>query len=265
MPKLSKNTVNNERLRLYHLNRECVRRNPKYILQYQEATRPSATIWAKLGMISEWGLWSNDELPDPKERPDLDKLRELKASYPVSLPFDRTFDPEIDRAMSVFTSKLHSFSDEKSFKDLKGMMILVHFPEKTPANWEMTAIKTNWSKKDIVEFFTSLIDSILRKRREQGLTQEKAGSRLRIKNDFDYLKVYDLRESGKSFREVAEIMWPGSQFEAVDSERKARLYYKKAKELINEPPIWRSLEENYKARQQKMNEPIMGVDQIETD
>ncbi len=254
MAKQSKNTLNNERLRFYHLNRECVRRNPKYIEQYRQAIKPSASPWTKLGLFSEWGLWKNDKLPDPKGRPDLDKLREATATKPVFLPFSSTFDPGLDRAMSLFTSKLHSFSDAKAFKDLKGVMILLHFPEKTPSQWEMTAIKTSWSKKDIMEYFTSLIDSILKKRREHGLSQEKSEGRLRIKNDFDYLKVYDLRESGKSFREVAEIMWPGSKVNEVDTERKARIYFRKAKELINEPPIWKSMEESYQTRQ-KANRP----------
>ncbi len=247
MAKLGKSTVNNERLRFYHLNRECVRRNPKYAEQYQEAKKPSATFWTKYGMISEWGLWNNDELPDPAERPDLNKLKKLRAASFVSLPHETAFDPDIDRMMLSETFiKLGALADEKSLKDLKGMMLLLHFPEKTPVNWEMTAIKTKWSKKDIMEYFTIIIDSILKKRREQGLSQEKAGGRLRVDQDFDYLKVYDLRQAGKSFRKVAEIMWPGS---LVDTERKARLYYKKAKELIEEPPIWKIIEENYQARQ----------------
>jgi hypothetical protein len=113
-------------------------------------------------------------------------------------------------------------------------------------NWELMVIKTKWSKKDIIEYFTSIINSILKKRRELGLGQEKAGSRLRIDQDFDYLKVYDLRKAKKSFKSIANLMWPGG---SGDLEKKARRYYQKANDLINEPPIWKIIEENYKARQ----------------
>ncbi|MFQ5684894.1 MAG: hypothetical protein ACE5HC_16700, partial [Candidatus Binatia bacterium] len=74
MSKKGKARIGRERLNLYRVHYECVRRNPEYAEAYQELKsirRGSAFRRGALGL--DWSILPNDPLPDPHERPPLDE------------------------------------------------------------------------------------------------------------------------------------------------------------------------------------------------
>ena len=61
-----------------------------------------------------------------------------------------------------------------------------------------------------------------------------------LKKGFEYLRVYDLREKEKRrLRDIGNMMWP-EKIEQ-DTEQKAGVYFAKAKEIINNPPLLHAL------------------------
>jgi hypothetical protein len=247
MAKIAKQSINDERLRFYHLHRECVRRNAEYIELYSKKNirGQKKNAWDVLGMISHWGFWSNDTLPDPEDRPNPLELKRLKATKTIYLPGDLHLEPDTSRAMDCAAKFMRSLAADENIEQLKGIMLLIYFPEESPSNWQMSAINSRWSKKEIIAQFNSTANMIVANRLKHGLKQEKPSERLRVEHGFDYLRAYDLRKDGNSFKEVGIKMWPG---QSGDLERKARLYFSKAEKLIKEPPICQLMQKRFEMR-----------------
>lgn len=245
MGKISNKQQNKENLLLYFLHRECVRRNADYADDYfammkQKSARKEMT---KVKLLSHWVLSPEEPLPNPEEKLDLDKLQSQKASS------ERKFSGGCNFALSKATNAMTPFFMSESIKkwdDLKGMIIIMYFPEASREKSTLSAINTNWSRKDMIESFTLTVDSLLEERRKRGLKQDKTHERLRLEHLFEYLKAYDLKQNGKTYKEIAKCVWP--QGSMGDLERKIRLYIKKAKNLIQEPPYCKSTRLQYEKR-----------------
>jgi hypothetical protein len=115
------------------------------------------------------------------------------------------------------------------------MLMLAYFPEKNPARSRLMAFDMRWAKRDLLEAFEGWVDRAIAERTEEGLKQERPQRRFRLREYKDYLKVYDLRCDGKKFKEVAKALrWSG---DVDDLEKRARDYYRKARALVEDPPL----------------------------
>lgn len=249
MAKKKRGTINDERLRLYLLNMECVRRNPKYRMQYQELKKIKNELELRMKsnmLVSDWGLNKIEDLPNPEKRPALERLRRKKARSEIYIPGDLYIDPRISYANSTVGIDILKFLNDEKRNALKGTLLLVYIPEEQGPP-SVTAINTRWAKKDIEESLLSWADEFVSRRKKHGLSQEYQKTRLRVDQGFEYLKVYDLREKGKSFGAVANILWGDK---AGDTRKQASLYYQKAKRLIDTPPILQTLKEQLEERKQ---------------
>lgn len=251
MGKIGVEKINTKRLMWYNLHRECVRRNLQYLQDYQElkGMQESKVFGLKSTVLkSHWGLWGNDTLPDPDQFPDLDQLKSSKATSDVYIPGDLSSDSAEGVAQYITPTLLNDLDRLKDvLPKLKGTLVLIDFPEEPGPPWSISVVNMKESKKYIHEALLEKADSILRRRRQRGLKQYRPDKRLRLEEGFEYLKIYDLRKAGKTFREIAEHMWPEQQGELG---KKARLYFKKASAIIDNPPILERLKKQLEARRQ---------------
>lgn len=207
-------------------------------------SKESRKVYASC-LASEWGLMRADALPDPKERPSLDKLLDYKLSFEVtSLPSDYEADMMLPQSDKFFEHDLLRLPRKYKSERLKGSLYLVCIPEESEPNW-ITRVDLKRPKEYIEEYLLATCDSIIDSRRKHGLKQERQKKRLRLDQWIDYIKVYDLREECKKYLQIAEELWGEAE---GDIERKARLYYQKAKNLIDKPPIRKIILDRYYER-----------------
>ncbi len=237
MSKKGKARIGRERLNLYRVHYECVRRNPEYAEAYQELKsirRGSAFRRGALGL--DWGILPKDPLPDPHERPPLDEALSRvipKVQGLDLLPGGFWIFPEQQEAMQLFGIRLTDMKLDP--EAMAGMLVLAYFPEQAPQRYTVTAFDIRWSKKDIREGFETWLSSTLKERAAAGLKQERPGKRLRLSEYRKYLKAYDLRREGRTFKKTGEMMmWEGA---AEELARKAKEYYEKGKDLVLSPPL----------------------------
>jgi hypothetical protein len=233
MPKQSKKRRVREELTLYLVHCECVRRNPRYAEEYpRRSEHPFGADIAQTWFASEWGLLPGDELPNPTDRPPLEQAlsraipRELGLPYrPGSLVPDR-------RVMDALMGA--RFSDIVADRTrAAGMLLLVYFPEEDFERPTLSVFDARWSKRDLLEGCEAWIDQAITKRKSSGLQQERPAQRLRLSEYPDYLRVYDLRSGGKTFKEIATALWADR---AGDLEKRARDYYLRGEALVLNPP-----------------------------
>ncbi len=236
MAKKGKAQIGRERLNLYRVHYEGVRRNPEYAEAYQELkSDPGRSGFHKQLLALDWGILPKDPLPHPHKRPPLDqalsraisKVRELP-----HLPGEFWISPQQQQAMQLFGVELTDMRLDP--KAMAGMLVLTYFPEQAPQRHAITVLDIRWSKKDILEAFEIWLSSTLEDRAAAGLKQERPRKRFRLGEYRDYLKAYDLRTGGRRFREIGEIMWKGHR---GDLARKASEYYKKGQALVSSPPL----------------------------
>ncbi|MFB3074667.1 MAG: hypothetical protein ACE1Z6_05760 [Candidatus Methylomirabilales bacterium] len=236
MGKKGKAWIGRERLNLYRVHYECVRRNPEYAEAYQELKNdPRGSDFRSQALAVDWGILPKDPLPHPHKRPPLDqalsraisKVRELP-----HLPSEFWISPQQQKPMQLFDIGLTDMKLDP--KAMAGMLVLTYFREQAPRRHAVTAFDIRWSKKDIMESFETWLNSTLEERATAGLKQERPRTRLRLSEYPDYLRVYDLQTERRSFKEIGEIMWKRHR---GDLARKAKEYYKKGQTIVSSPPL----------------------------
>jgi hypothetical protein len=218
--------------RLYLIHYECLRRNAAYRESYAE-TR-GGSDFKRLAVTLDWGIGSGDELPDPSQRPPLDKaLRRYIPGGIVSQLVPIIFNRRLDTAQSTVAFAVTDAPGAR--KQIAGTLVLAHFPDEDPERPAFMALDLRWSKKDLMKRFESWLSLVLAERARAGLKQERPAQRLRLGEYADYLQVYDLRTyEKKTFRQIADALWPGAQGEP---EKKARDYYRRGRHLVSNPPL----------------------------
>jgi hypothetical protein len=117
-----------------------------------------------------------------------------------------------------------------------GLLFLTLFPEESPDRWMRTALNIRQSKRTLMQEFEQFIDNALAARKQARLAQHIPNRRVRLQECLDCLKVFDFKQSGKIHAAIGERLWPDSH---GDTEKKSRVYYQKAKNLIDSPPLMR--------------------------
>ncbi len=236
MAKKGKAHIGRERLQLYRVYYECVRRNPEYAEAYRELkSGPRRSKSSRQLLALAWGILPDDPLPDPDERPPLDQaLSRVIPEVPglPLLPGELWISPQLQKVMQSFGVGLMDIRLDP--KAMAGMLVLAYFPEQAPKRHTITALDIRWSKKDILETFETWLSSTLEERATAGLKQERPRKRLRLSEYRDYLQAYDLRTERRSFKEIGAIMW---ERHVGDLARKAKEYYEKGKDLVSSPPL----------------------------
>lgn len=249
---MSKKSQQNK-MNIYLLHRECVRRNHAYVAAYHQihtiddADKQAVEL---VELATQWGLSMGDDLPNPSKRPgyipkQLMKDDQLSISTLLDGPM-QTDSVEMDAALIVqehLSKALSTLSQE-----LNGFMVLLHLPEEADQRLGFDVIDLRRPKEEILLGVQQLIDdardphtSRLGNKRRQSLGGPKT-------KGFDYLKVYDLHKQGRTFREIAnELRWEAG----LDSEKKASRYYKQACAMIENPPLLRMVDQQLAHRRQK--------------
>ena len=228
--------------RTYLLHVECVRRNPQYRDGYEEWKKEAADDfygdWYKLMVSGRWGLLRSAPLPGPDERLPFDAIRSAKPPKGLILPQDEQVDPSASRAhdQCMLSSAFQPAESVLPDSVKAGMLFLTLFPEQSPDKHVRTVLNIRRSKRALMQSCERFIDLALAARKEAGLSQQVPRRRVRLEECLDCLKVFDLKQSGKTHAEIGESMWPNSR---GDIEKKSQVYYQKAKDLIDSPPLMR--------------------------
>lgn len=241
-------TEQRRRLRYYYLHRECVRRNSQYIQQYQTISHIevfSMRLSEEHALKTQWGLWPEDTLPVPSDGADLEQLGHgILPEHSQTLSGNLEVDVVENRASKQLTRAL-LYPQHEALKaiapDLKGFVFLLYFPEETdtdfPAPWSLTTLDMRRIKSEIEEFFQRWVHHKLARRANHGLSQLSPDIRIHLDEGFKYLCAYDLRQQGKTFREIAAVVWP--RLSGEGRTRQAKTYYEKGKHMIEQPPLVR--------------------------
>lgn len=227
----------------YLLNKEFVRRNAEYKGRYKNI-RPKITE----GHIrSDFALLWYDNLPNPNKRIDLGKISETKFTKKMTNELNELFEiltgkHSTDSQSLHFEAVIEDVLDTKLKEELEGRLFTIYIPKreyKNSSNNYVTEVNLNQSKKLIYEHFDKLLkDAQKDKKAIKQKNKTTKEDRLRLENWIDYLKVYDLREQKTKYKDIARILWKHSE---GDMERKARLYFQKAKNLVREPPLAKNI------------------------
>jgi hypothetical protein len=118
-------------------------------------------------------------------------------------------------------------------KAASGLVALTYFPENEPGKWQRTAVNLRLAKRDIMESLEFWVDTWIKERKAAGLSQQKPLGRIRLGKYIEYLKVYDLKKEGRTYREIADVDWMNSTATELDAKR----FYDKAVKLILNPPL----------------------------
>jgi len=134
--------------------------------------------------------------------------------------------------------------------ELKGFLFLLYFPDgrdhNSPTSWSLTTLDMRRTKKEITQFWNAWLEDKLAQRKEYDLKQWQPRMRVRVAEEFDYLRAYDLRRNGKKLREIAEVLWPSG--DSTELTRLAKTYYDKGNSLVHDPPLLRLAQEHRRAR-----------------
>lgn len=251
MKKLTRKEVEAEqrrRLRLYYLHRECVRRNSQYRHKYHTVSQiqaPPTRLSEEQALRTQWGLWHTDDLPVPDQGDDFDQLRQdILPERSQTLTGNLEVDVLENHASRQLTRSLlhpHRQILEEVAPDLKGFVFLLYFPEETdtpfPAPWSLTALDMTRGKAEIEKGFQRWVQSKLTLRASHRLSQLSPDIRIHLDEAFEYLWAYDLKQEGKTFREIAAAVWPNRIRE--ERTRQAKTYYENGKHMIEQPPLLR--------------------------
>ncbi|MGE0471006.1 MAG: DUF6499 domain-containing protein, partial [Nitrospira sp.] len=196
----------------YLLHRECVRRNAEYAEAYRQVaalTHPAQHEFELVKLAERWGLALTDDLPDPSACPGYDP-KQLRSEAHLSLATlqdgPMQTDPiEMDAALTA--QEYLSTVGAPLSQELKGFLVLLHCPETTDRPWGFDVIDLRRPKEEILAGIQHLIDEAREQEKPRSTKlRGPSGSGLKAKG-FDYLKVYDLKQRGKSFKWIAYEMW----------------------------------------------------------
>jgi hypothetical protein len=232
MTRKGKDKWRKERDDLFRVHYECVRRNPEYRKRYAEAGEHGwGAEYARRVLAAEWGIRSGDP-PNPEDRPPLASalMREVPAGWSVATR--SLTDRRLREAAGVVSAALTKAKIDRA--SVSGTLTLAYIPDEDRQRHRVTTVDMRWSKKDLMDLLEGWIDVFLKDRGTAGLKQERLEKRLRVGVYTHYLRVYDLREAGKKYREIAHALWPR---QSGDLEKRARDYYNKGKALVLDPPL----------------------------
>lgn len=237
-----------ERLRWHHLillHRECVRRNPDYAEGYrrfQKTTPANRQAWA-LALEEQWGLWTCGELPDPKDRPNLQELIQTPLSAKEIHRYKEFDDPLEAMVEDRLMQALHLSLEAKTMESLKGFAVLLYVPEEPGSALRYAALDMRRSHKELQGFLEDLLHEVLASRKKHQLKPIPPPKRLRVAEMFDYLRAYDLKQEDWGYDQITQELWPGQEKEKAGWE-----YVNKAKRLIRNPPLFSLFKEYLQKR-----------------
>jgi len=231
---------------MYLVHYECVRRNPKYRKLYKQCLREQLTKWqspqwdpvdSPALYYERWGILAGDTMPDPFRIPPLDQAlkRKIDSAYqePFPLPEESFVDPLESKALGhLATQKL--VEDQSVLQHLQGILALVYFPEGTPHLRTTTALNVRMSKADLMAGLERFVDLILEGRAKAGLKQQRSSDKIRWDQCPEYVAAYDLRNAGKTYKQIGLTLWNGQE---GDLEKRARDYVRRGKTLVKFPPL----------------------------
>jgi hypothetical protein len=199
---------------------EFMRRNPDYInafkqeQQTKEKEEPSFNLFKRFEFWKNFGLLCS-ELPDPKL--SFEQLQDSQKANSLGEPFFR---------INFIT---------KNFGLHEGISYFTYLDEKLNFNkFNKLQIHVDFAKIKSIDVLKSMVGKLI----EDHWKGYQKGVRLKKKSDTmdDYeliLKVGDLKEKeGLSNKKIVERVFQGAENQK-SAQRKASLYYKKYKELIN--------------------------------
>lgn len=235
----------------YLLHRECVRRNADYAEAYRHMagiTQPAQHELELVKLAERWGLALTDDLPDPIARPGYDpkQLRtEAHLSLTTLLDGPMQINP-IEMDASLTAQEYLLTVGARLSQELKGFLVLLHCPETTDRPWGFDVIDLRRPKEEILAGVQHLIDEAREQQEPRaGKLRGPSGSGPKAKG-FDYLKVYDLKQHGESFKWIAYEMWGPNA-----SHTKASRYYTRAQAMIKTPFLPRRVATHLAKRRQK--------------
>ncbi len=171
--------------------------------------------------------------PNPADRPDLNAIATLPPPEKIRTPKDDEVDRYVDEGLRAIS--LGPYMEPRNVPvQASGLVFLDCFHEGDPKKWERSAINMRLSKSAIMDAFEGLVDLWIKERNQFGLKQLKPIGRIRLDKYLVYLKVYDLKATGKTYREIAEELWPNSSRTELDAKR----YHAKAQRIIANPPLF---------------------------
>jgi hypothetical protein len=91
-----------------------------------------------------------------------------------------------------------------------------------------------WPEKVLRESVTRFIRERLQERKQAGLKQQTPNYKIRLDQCVEFLKVYDLKKEGKSYRDISLTIDSGNR---LDREQKAKEYYRRGRQLVMSPPL----------------------------
>jgi hypothetical protein len=240
MARKGRSTINQENAVRYRIHVECVRRNPIYQLAYDRAMKytPSEAFMPIRALQSAWRLCYEEAPPNPYERPSLDDVIHKTKGFsdPIYLPGDMAIGERVGRVFDEFSSVRLSDLKLKP-KIMAGMAVLLHFPEDRPENTQWTVFDTRSSKNSLMEQFGDWVNTVHTQHAQRGVKIDAPAQRIHLQTSWDYLKAYDMRAEGKSYKDIGNLMWKGHQ---GDLKKKARDYVESGETLVSRPPLIRS-------------------------
>lgn len=235
----------------YLLHRECVRRNAEYAEAYRQVaalTHPAQYEDELVTLAERWGLALTDDLPDPSTCPGYDPkqlMTKSQLSLATLLDGPMQTDP-IELEAALMAQKHLATVGASLSQEMKGFLILLHCPETTDRPWGFDVIDLRRPKEEILAGVQHLINEAREQQEPRsGKLRRPLGSRQKAKG-FDYLKVYDLKQHGKSFKWIAYEMWGPDA-----SHTKASRYFTRAQAMIKTPFLLRSVTAHLAKRRQK--------------
>jgi len=245
-----------EILDLYLLHREYVRRNPEYANAYGKvhAIKQRNDLHLETALLAEqWGLSLSCPLPNPSERPGYD-LKQLKtdANLTISSLFGDVMQTDPIETDAVFIAQehlsttLHSLSQE-----LKGFLVLLYLSENSKRPYGLDVIDLRRPKEEILKGIDNLIEETRKHQRQRpGKNRRQSIGGPKTKG-FDYLKVYDLRNDGLAFGEIANQIWGIGAGTDDEMQAKASKYFRRARANVKNPPLLRMFAKQLARRRKK--------------
>lgn len=220
--------------RLYKLHCECVRRNQEYAQDYQDwaEKHEKDSAWTFF-LTGRWKLLRTESPPNPSDLGNLDEIKTLAVPPQIRTPKDDEVDRLVGDGLLAISMGPH-LEPHNIPQTASGLVVLTYFPENDPTKWQRTAINMRLAKHSIMDSLEFWVDTWIKERKAAGLKQQSPPGRIRLDTYIDYLKVFDWRKQGKSFKEIGELLWPDRY---GDKEEKAKEYHKTAQKLIVNPPL----------------------------
>jgi hypothetical protein len=243
-----------EILDLYLLHREWVRRNPEYGKAYRKLhaiNHPERQDLETVLLAERWGLSLSGTLPNPSERPGYDPKPLLKDANPSS---EKLFggvmqtDPLETDAAIIALEHLPTTLDKMS-QELNGFLVLLHFPEKPDSPWGLDVIDLRRPKEEIMEAVQDLVDEARKHHRQSPRKLRGLPIGGPKTKGFDYLRVYDLKKQGLTFKKIAKEMWGNVPDDQRVNEVKASKYFRRADARVKNPLFLQALTEQLTRRQ----------------